>query len=66
MGAVKRDLLPLFPFSLSKNELLPVLGDVHLGDPLLVEDMTYHRGPGSRRGPGTRLLRDQLEPPVAG
>jgi len=32
------------------------------GEPLHVDDLEYRRGPGSRRGPGTELLRDRLEP----
>ena len=32
------------------------------GEPLDVDDLEYHRGPGSRRGPGTELLRDRLDP----
>ena len=34
------------------------------GEPLVVDDLSYRRGPGSRRGPGTRLLRDRLGPPI--
>jgi DNA-binding HxlR family transcriptional regulator len=33
-------------------------------EPLLVDELTYHRGPGSRRGPGTELLREHLRPPI--
>jgi DNA-binding HxlR family transcriptional regulator len=32
------------------------------GQPLQLADLEYHRGPGSRRAPGTELLRDRLGP----
>jgi DNA-binding HxlR family transcriptional regulator len=32
------------------------------GQSLQLEDLEYHKGPGSRRGPGTQLLRDRLGP----
>jgi DNA-binding HxlR family transcriptional regulator len=34
------------------------------GEPLEVDDLSYRRGPGMRRGPGTELLPDQLDPPA--
>jgi DNA-binding HxlR family transcriptional regulator len=34
------------------------------GERLEVDDLSYRRGPGSRRGPGTELLPDQLDPPA--
>lgn len=35
------------------------------GEKLEPEDIEYHKGPGSRRGPGTELIRDHLGPHVA-
>jgi DNA-binding HxlR family transcriptional regulator len=32
------------------------------GERLRLDDLTYHRGPGSRRGVGTELLQTHLEP----
>ncbi|HLF43157.1 MAG TPA: helix-turn-helix domain-containing protein [Acidimicrobiia bacterium] len=32
------------------------------GVPLKPEDLEYHKGPGSRQGPGTQLLRERLGP----
>jgi DNA-binding HxlR family transcriptional regulator len=32
------------------------------GERLQLQDLTYHRGPGSRRGHGTELLETHLEP----
>jgi DNA-binding HxlR family transcriptional regulator len=32
------------------------------GERLEVDDLRYRRGPGSRKGPGTELLQDRLEP----
>jgi DNA-binding HxlR family transcriptional regulator len=47
----------------------PTSATIHCSEcaePLALEDLSYHRGPGSRRGPGTALLREHLEPPVEG
>ena len=34
------------------------------GEPLEVDDLDYRKGPGSRKGRGTALLRDRLGPPI--
>ena len=34
------------------------------GEKLETEDLAYHKGPGSRRGRGTELIRDYLAPAV--
>lgn len=34
------------------------------GETLHLDDVSYHRGPGSVAGPGTMLLQQHLEPPI--
>jgi DNA-binding HxlR family transcriptional regulator len=34
------------------------------GEALLLDELTYHQGPGSAQGPGTHLLREHLGPPL--
>lgn len=34
------------------------------GEPIDLDDVSYHRGPGSVAGPGTMLLQRRLEPPI--
>jgi len=46
------------------NTTQVVMQCAECGDALDLDDLSYHRGPGSVAGPGTMLLQQRLEPPI--